>query len=98
MHIFVILSFVMLALTGMMLKFAGMPWAKTLANLLGGVEVAGVMHRIGAAVTFGYFFAHIFSMIRKKIKNKTIGWLILLDKKFKLHFTRIKYLFIFWVR
>lgn len=71
MHIFVILSFVMLALTGMMLKFANMPWAKTLASIFGGVEAAGLMHRLGAAVTFGYFFVHIFSLIRKKIKTKT---------------------------
>jgi predicted CXXCH cytochrome family protein len=70
-HIFVILSFVGLALTGMMLKFAGMPWAKFLADLLGGVEVAGRIHRLSAIVTFGYFFAHLFSMVRTKIRTRT---------------------------
>jgi predicted CXXCH cytochrome family protein len=70
-HIFVILSFVGLALTGMMLKFASMPWAKFLADLLGGVEIAGRIHRISAIITFGYFFAHLFSMVRTKIKTRT---------------------------
>lgn len=71
MHIFVILSFIGLALTGMMLKFASMPWAKTLADLFGGVEAAGRIHRVSAAITFGYFFIHLFSMIRSKMRTKT---------------------------
>ena len=70
-HIFVILSFVGLALTGMMLKFASMPWAKALADFLGGVEVAGRIHRIGAVITFGYFITHLFSLFRLKRKTKT---------------------------
>jgi len=71
MHIFVILSFMGLALTGMMLKFAGMPWAQTLADIFGGVEAAGRIHRVSAAITFGYFFVHIFLMVRSKMRTKT---------------------------
>jgi len=71
MHIFVILSFMGLALTGMMLKFAGMPWAQTLAGLFGGVEAAGRIHRFSAIITFGYFIAHILSMVRSKMRTKT---------------------------
>ncbi len=70
-HIFVILSFVGLALTGMMLKFANMPWAKFLAGVLGGVELSGRIHRICAAITFGYFFAHLFSLVQLKIRTKS---------------------------
>ena len=70
-HIFVILSFMGLALTGMMLKFANMAWAKTLADLLGGVEIARRIHRISAVITFGYFFSHFFSIIKMKAKTKT---------------------------
>jgi cytochrome b subunit of formate dehydrogenase len=70
-HIFVILSFVGLALTGMMLKFANMPWARSFADLLGGVEMAGRIHRISAVITFGYFFVHIYSMIKTKSQTKT---------------------------
>lgn len=68
-HIFVILSFMMLALTGMMLKFAGMNWANWLAGLLGGVQAAGNIHRFAAVITFGYFTFHVVSLIRAKIKQ-----------------------------
>ena len=70
-HLFVILSFIMLALTGMTLKFANMPWANHLANLLGGVRVAGNIHRFAAVITFGYFIFHVASLIRMKIKRRT---------------------------
>jgi len=69
-HIFVILSFMLLALTGMMLKFANMPWAKHLASILGGVENAGIIHRFAATITFGYFFFHLGSLIYTKFKKK----------------------------
>eukprot|EP01029_Cantina_marsupialis_P010416 TRINITY_DN2376_c1_g2_i1.p1 TRINITY_DN2376_c1_g2~~TRINITY_DN2376_c1_g2_i1.p1 ORF type:complete len:931 (+),score=-90.93 TRINITY_DN2376_c1_g2_i1:555-3347(+) len=69
-HIFVILSFVVLALTGMMLKFANMQWARYLVDLLGGVETAGDLHRLGALVTFGYFGYHIYSLAKNKREMK----------------------------
>jgi len=86
-HIFVILSFMGLALTGMMLKFANMPWAKSLANILGGVEAAGTIHRFGAVVTFGYFFAHLFSLIKHKRKTKT-NWRKMIFGKRSLWFNK----------
>lgn len=67
-HIFVILSFLMLALTGMILKFSNMVWASYLANLLGGAHIAGQIHRFGAFLTFCYFTFHLFSLIRTKIR------------------------------
>jgi predicted CXXCH cytochrome family protein len=70
-HIFVILSFLMLALTGMILKFSNMTWASYLADLLGGPRIAGQIHRFGAFLTFGYFSFHLFSLISTKIKNHT---------------------------
>lgn len=70
-HLFVILSFMMLALTGMMLKFSGMNWAGFLSNLLGGVSVARNIHRFAAVITFGYFSFHLFSLIRTKLKHRT---------------------------
>ncbi len=72
-HLFVIVSFMGLALTGMMLKFAGMPWAKFLADMIGGVKVASIIHRIGALITFGYFGYHLISLIKLKRKKK-ISW------------------------
>jgi len=69
-HLFVILSFLSLALTGMMLKFSGMSWASHLANALGGVRVAGNIHRTAAVITFGYFVFHIGSLIVHKRRRR----------------------------
>lgn len=69
-HIFVIISFLLLALTGMMLKFANMEWAAFLSRLIGGVEVAGRIHRFGAIITFGYFGFHLITMLSIKSKRK----------------------------
>jgi cytochrome b subunit of formate dehydrogenase len=72
-HLFVIVSFLSLALTGMMLKFSSMAWAGFIANLLGGVAVAGKIHRVAAVMTFGYFFYHLYSVIKiKRRQRKTL--------------------------
>jgi thiosulfate reductase cytochrome b subunit len=52
-------SFIGLVASGMPLKYANAPWAAWLMRLLGGYHAAGLIHRICAAVTFGYFAAHI---------------------------------------
>lgn len=62
-HIMVILSFVLLAFTGMILKFAHMEWAQWMSNLIGGVKAAGNIHRFAAAVTFCYFTFHLLTLI-----------------------------------
>ena len=57
-HVIVIISFFGLAVTGMILKFAGTKWAVIFANLLGGFENAGLIHRLCAFLTFLYFAIH----------------------------------------
>ncbi len=69
-HIFVIISFILLAFTGMILKFANMEWAQFFVKLIGGAHVAGIIHRFAAVITFGYFVFHLISLIRTKIKSK----------------------------
>lgn len=86
-HLFVILSFMALALTGMMLKFAGMPWAKFLASLFGGVANAGTIHRFAAIITFGYFFTHLYMVIKMKYRTKT-PWLQMLFGKDSMMFNK----------
>jgi hypothetical protein len=71
-HLFVILSFIMLALTGMTLKFAGMAWASHLAKLLGGVHAAGNIHRFAAVITFGYFLHSMSSRSSGSRKSNAI--------------------------
>lgn len=72
-HLFVIISFMSLALTGMMLKFSSMPWARFIADLLGGVVVAGVIHRFAAIITFGYFAFHISTLVKMR-RRRGVGW------------------------
>jgi cytochrome b subunit of formate dehydrogenase len=69
-HIFVILSFLTLALTGMMLKFSAMPWAAFLARAFGGAHGAGIVHRVAACVTFGYFALHLVTLARHKRQRR----------------------------
>ncbi|HZL11187.1 MAG TPA: cytochrome c3 family protein [Prolixibacteraceae bacterium] len=69
-HLFVIVSFLSLAFTGMLLKFAYMDWAKFYANLIGGAHVAGIIHRFAAVITFGYFAYHVFSLVKLKMSKK----------------------------
>ncbi|MEE9271025.1 MAG: cytochrome c3 family protein [Candidatus Krumholzibacteria bacterium] len=86
-HLCVIVSFMSLALTGMMLKFSGMPWAAFIANLLGGVQTAGVIHRVAAVITFGYFAFHLTSLARYKRKRR-ISWRELILGKGSMMFNR----------
>ena len=59
MHVVIITTFLLLALTGLPLKFHDMPWAQTLIGMLGGVDFARVIHRLAAIGTFGYMAFHI---------------------------------------
>ncbi len=71
-HILVIISFISLAITGMIIKFSGIGVFQFVSNLLGGYEVTGFIHRTAAFVTFIYFFLHIGYLIRKsKTRKKT---------------------------
>ena len=58
-HALVIISFFMLAYTGLPLRFSCAAWAPALMQLLGGVEMAGLLHRIGGVITFTYFAMHL---------------------------------------
>ncbi len=69
MHLMVITSFLLLALTGLPLKFADQVWAKVLISVWGGVETAGTLHRIGAVITFAYFTMAIVMSARFLFKN-----------------------------
>ena len=80
-HLFVIISFMSLALTGMMLKFSSMAWAGFLANALGGVAVAGTIHRFAAVITFGYFFYHLYTLIKNKGRSKATWVQFIFDAK-----------------
>ena len=62
-HFLVILSFLLLATTGMPLKFYEAPWAKVMFRYMGGANVAAGLHRVGAIITLTYFTVHVASLV-----------------------------------
>jgi cytochrome b subunit of formate dehydrogenase/nitrate/TMAO reductase-like tetraheme cytochrome c subunit len=72
-HALIITTFLLLALTGLPLKFSGSPWAQTLMNLLGGVDMARALHRIAAIGTFGYMLFHVGNVAWRWIVKREKG-------------------------
>jgi thiosulfate reductase cytochrome b subunit len=78
-HGLVIVSFLLLVITGMPLKFYYTDWARVLLDLMGGQAVAAVLHRIGAIITIFYFTVHVTSVLygiftgRKRFENPETG-------------------------
>ena len=58
-HLVIIVTFLLLALTGLPLKFHETAWAQTLTSLLGGLESTRIIHRVAAVGTFGYALYHL---------------------------------------
>ena len=58
-HLLMFGSFLGLAATGLPLLFSDMPWAAFLARAMGGIAVAGVLHRLCAFVMLVVFAAHV---------------------------------------
>ena len=73
MHVVIIITFLLLAMTGLPLKFHAAPWAQTLMNLLGGIDSARVIHRIAAIGTFGYMGVHIVQVFYRWAINREKG-------------------------
>lgn len=74
-HITIVLSFLLLAATGLPLKFAQAPWAPMVMSVFGGPQVAGWLHRLAGAVTFGYFAWHIAMVLHAMLVRRERGLL-----------------------
>ncbi|MHC5006392.1 MAG: rhodanese-like domain-containing protein [Planctomycetota bacterium] len=78
-HGLVVTSFLLLVATGMPLKFYYTDWAQWMVRYMGGLEVAGALHRAGAIITFLYFGLHLTSLfkaavrVREQFKNPKTG-------------------------
>jgi cytochrome b subunit of formate dehydrogenase len=72
-HFTMMVTFIGLVLTGLPLKFSSAPWASGLMHFLGGANMAGMIHRICATITFAYFGTTIvyifYFLLFKKIKG-----------------------------
>ena len=86
-HLLIIFSFILLALTGMTLKFAHMEWANWIARILGGVKAAGSIHRFAAVITFIYFAFHLSTLFQLKAKAK-VSWKEFMFGRNSLMFSR----------
>lgn len=74
-HLFFAISVMLLILTGMTLSYAHTAWAPVVVGALGGPGVAGLIHRISAAVMLGIFFIHLIGVsVNIYRSRKTFRW------------------------
>jgi cytochrome b subunit of formate dehydrogenase len=74
-HLCFAISVMLLVLTGMTVYFAYTDWAPIVVKGLGGPEIAGLIHRISAAVMLGIFFIHLIAVsISIARKGKNFDW------------------------
>ncbi len=69
-HVLVIVSFLLLAVTGMTIKFSGVGVFQALSRVMGGYEVTGFIHRVAAVITFAYFVLHLGYLTKKKKRRR----------------------------
>jgi len=74
-HATVVVTFLVLAATGLPLKFHTTEWAHTLMSIPGGVGLARVAHRTAAVLTFGYAFVHLGFLIHRVVRKGDRGLL-----------------------
>jgi cytochrome b subunit of formate dehydrogenase len=74
-HLLFALSVMMLVLTGMTVFYAETGWAQAMVRALGGPKVAGLIHRISAAVMLGIFALHLIYLVFHIGRNlRTFRW------------------------
>jgi cytochrome b subunit of formate dehydrogenase len=74
-HVAVIVTFLLLAATGLPLKFHDTAWASVLAGLFGGLGGTRAIHRIAAVGTFGYFAFHVGQLLWRRFRGGERGML-----------------------
>jgi cytochrome b subunit of formate dehydrogenase len=74
-HVTIVVTFLLLAATGLPLKFHDAAWAQTLVNLFGGVDTARVIHRLAAIGTFGYAAFHLGYLFLQIVVQRKKGML-----------------------
>ncbi len=72
-HVAIITTFMLLALTGLPLKFADSGWAQVLVDILGGVDSARFLHRVAAIGTFAYFLFHLVDVFLRLVFRRERG-------------------------
>ena len=78
-HITVVVSFMLLALTGLPLMYHDAGWARPVSQLLGGEGAARIIHHVCGAITFGYAFFHLAYLTYLLARKKKYGVLYGVD-------------------
>lgn len=76
-HALAIVTFYTLAVTGLPLRFPDTPWAGPVIRAVGGVEQAGIIHRVAGALTLFYgivHFAYVGMAIARSSNRKAMLW------------------------
>ena len=75
MHVLLIISFFMLVMTGIPLKYPDADWARVLIRLWGGVPASGVFHRIAATILTMLFLYTIWLSLKFLFpRGQVKGW------------------------
>jgi cytochrome b subunit of formate dehydrogenase len=72
-HVVVVVTFLLLAATGLPLKYSSTAWATTLMAVPGGIELTRFLHRLAAVVTFGYAFFHVGRLAYRAVVRREPG-------------------------
>ena len=72
-HVAIITTFMLLALTGLPLKFHDTVWAHQLVGILGGIDSTRFLHRVAAIGTFGYFIFHLIDVFIRWVFRRERG-------------------------
>jgi cytochrome b subunit of formate dehydrogenase len=79
-HALLFTSFLGLALTGLPLKYSHIPWARWLADLLGGFESTSMWHRIFGLVNVLCLAVYVvrlgFHLVAASLRPKTVGHVV----------------------
>lgn len=73
MHVVIIVTFLLLAATGLPLKFHWASWAQTLTDMLGGIDTTRFLHRLAAAGTLGYAAFHLGHLFVRRLLHGESG-------------------------
>jgi cytochrome b subunit of formate dehydrogenase len=69
-HVLIVISFILLAATGLPLMFYYTGWGRALESVEGGVAITRFIHRVCAVITFGYAGIHLGFVIKRAILER----------------------------
>ncbi len=72
-HGLLMISFLGLSATGLPLLFGESAWAAALARVLGGIHMAGQLHRVSASLLILVFLVHLARVLKQLVLDRDLG-------------------------